>query len=377
MFKFILEADEIRQQLKTVLEDCAKDEHHTDMVSSTVDALVRHSARLDLLIAIVPPEAPGLHFIGGVATVDGRKISLTGTGETFSGALTRLNGELAEAIARALASRHSRPPLVLGGCAVAADTDGRTVDFGDSNGCAAHIDLEDASFSALLELIERDAAMLWWRGGRPADVLQLQGPSRARFRDFRNRLRADGEAREDLLLLLSEDFGVATVAAVSFAPNGLRFASGIAARPDAFSAACAAFREMCQMEVGLRLAALKREHSGEQGLSDGDRRQLRRARLITRAMLPISDAAARRGDGEPASTRAAGDQVRALASRLAQDGLEPALFDLSVADSPFVVAKAICPKLQSPSYQHVSARLRNVQQSAHFDAIVGHNVPLY
>ena len=54
-------------------------------------------------------------------------------------------------------------------------TSSRTPRFALGTGCGAGRSIEEAALHGLLELIERDASALWWRGGRAASAVPLEG----------------------------------------------------------------------------------------------------------------------------------------------------------------------------------------------------------
>lgn len=83
----------------------------------------------------------------------------------------------------------------------------------DSNGCAAGSSREDAILQGLLELVERDAAALWWenRALRPGiDLESLDSPYLRQVQDDYANLR-----RELWALDLTTDLGIPVVAALS------------------------------------------------------------------------------------------------------------------------------------------------------------------
>src|SRR5262249_21896023 len=83
----------------------------------------------------------------------------------------------------------------------------------DSNGCAAGVTAAEAIAHGLLELIERDAAALWWytRSRRPAVDLDAFGPPLVER--LRALFRAAG--RTFWALDLTTDLGVPVFAALS------------------------------------------------------------------------------------------------------------------------------------------------------------------
>lgn len=125
--------------------------------------------------------------------------------------------------------------------------DPAAVAVADSNGCACGSTVEDAKRTALLELIERDAAARWWYGQRKRECLDpaIFGPS-SELRDY-----LDARSRHFLLFNITTDLAVPVVAAASFEPDGSVVALGFAAKPSLTEAARAATVEMLATETSL------------------------------------------------------------------------------------------------------------------------------
>ena len=122
----------------------------------------------------------------------------------------------------------------------------------DSSGCASASTAADATLTALLECLERDAMALWWHGGVPPARLPLDlidGMQPRLFWWLEERLR------ETLLLDLTTDTGVPVVAAISADPGGRHVATGAAARFAPADAALCAVTEMLQTEAAMAQAA--------------------------------------------------------------------------------------------------------------------------
>lgn len=132
----------------------------------------------------------------------------------------------------------------------------------DSNGCAAGETPDSARLAALLELIERDAAGIWWyaRCRRPGiDPARLDRPA----------LQAALEARRQSgqtihLLDLTNDLQVPVVAAILLEEEQL-LGLGFGCKPNLGAAAVAAYLELCQMELSIAVAR-KRAHRQDEPL---------------------------------------------------------------------------------------------------------------
>ena len=145
-----------------------------------------------------------------------------------------------------------------------------------SLGYSAGVTFGGAVLHALLELIERDAAALWWRGGQRARLLPLEHPALPGAASMIRTLRGDRKERRSWLLDITTDLTIPTVAAVSFAPDGHGFCCGTATRTTLDAAAQSALREMCQMELAHHVARAKQRERGEAALNELDRHHISR-----------------------------------------------------------------------------------------------------
>lgn len=149
-----------------------------------------------------------------------------------------------------------------------------------STGCAAGATLEMATLRALLELIERDAVAIWWRGGRRGRAIAPDSEAARAAGELLEQVRQGRAERKTWLLDITTDLGIKAVAAVSARADGYGFAFGFAARLSLAEAARAAIFEMCQVELGQHVVAAKRRESGDGALNENDLRQLRRGILF-------------------------------------------------------------------------------------------------
>lgn len=231
-----------------------------------------------------------------------------------------------------------------------------------STGTAAAVGAERALDRALLELIERDAACLWWFGGARAATLDPASPEAAAVARLQAELRQSGKAaRITRVLDISSDLPIPVMAAFAHGPDGRDLAFGLAARHSPARAAGSALFELCQMELGLALARGKFAEAGEATLSDIDRRHLARAATAVEDLAPLdaTDADAPR-HRKPAAQSTGRDGPRATA--LAKAGVAAWHVDLTRPDSPLDVVKAIAPRLQPMPGDVVTVRLSLVQR---------------
>lgn len=214
-----------------------------------------------------------------------------------------------------------------------------------SIGCATARTAMEARLAATMELIERDAVALWWRGGRrprPLRVGPIEGPLQAKL---------DSGAR---LLDITTENGVPAVAAVSFRADGAGFCCGTAARPDLAGAARAALVELCQNELAILLVEAKRSALGEAALNPRDRTHLRRH-------AEVRDGAVFRPEGKPGTPSLPGDdaatRLDTLAARLRGAGMELFFLDHTRAGTGLPVLRALIPGLACEPSSTVAPRL--------------------
>lgn len=215
-----------------------------------------------------------------------------------------------------------------------------------SIGCAAGISPEGATLHGLLELIERDAVALWWRGGRRGRPIGLDEPAAAEAAARLARLRGRRLDRRAWLLDITTDVGVPAVAAVSFGQDGGGFCLGTAARPGLAGAAGAAIMEMAQSELAIEVVEAKRRERGDAALNATDHVHLRRFRGIHAGRCALVHPA---GPGRTTADLPTGTTAGALSAvlgRLGRLGLEALTLDLTRARFGIPVMRVLCPGLE-------------------------------
>lgn len=231
-----------------------------------------------------------------------------------------------------------------------------------SIGCAAGPTAEAAALHGLLELIERDAAALWWRGGQRGRPVAIEEPASQEAAALIAALRQGGRSpRRSWLLDITTDLGVPVVAAVSFGPAGDGFCCGLAARPTLRAAARAAVPETAQMELAHAVVQAKRRERGDAALNPADRAHLRRFAGIDagRCALvhPLGPCRAAAGADLPAASAA--EALRAVRGRIAAAGLEEVLtLDLTRTAFGIPVVRTLCPGLEVEPSRLAGPRLR-------------------
>lgn len=223
-----------------------------------------------------------------------------------------------------------------------------------SIGSAAGTSWDAAALHALLELIERDAASLWWRGGRRGSAV----PPGVGMEPLLAELRHAGLAsRRSWLLDITTDIGIPTVAAVSCQADGFGFAFGLATRPTLAAAARSATLEMCQLELAYAVIEAKRRERGEEALNDRDRVHLRRATAINADRCVLLQPLAAPVEHLRIDSPDPGAALEVIAKRLGGSGIEVFGIDLTRRRFGIPVARLMAPSLQIEPSEIVSPRL--------------------
>lgn len=389
-----------------------------DLVRRTADRhgdAIRGAAVLpERLFLLRSALAPGLRFVGGIATVerDGRVevFNQAGTGDEIEDAFAACLGETAERLAqiergadvvlrgnasdatgarvlpqvaeavrrcnptgdldampsidwveaRDLASGH--PTLVPADWCLRRPVEGplRIAGSAPSTGVAASPDPARATLSALLELIERDAAALWWIGGRRARAWAADGQAMQAGGAVLARVRQGVTSRASWLLDITTDLGVPCVAALSVDADGRELACGLAAHLDAGLAARRAVLEMCQMEVSNLLVAAKLGAQGPDALDPFEQRLLARNATIDATACELLHPHGPPRVVAPCDHLTANAAVARLGDVLRRHDIDVALVHFARVDMAFAVVSAVAPRLQLFPADVVSARLQAV-----------------
>ena len=234
-----------------------------------------------------------------------------------------------------------------------------------STGCAAGPTRDAATLSALLELVERDAAALWWQGGNPGRPLSLETLARADAAGLVARLRGEADNRAAWLLDITSDLGIPVFAAISFDKTGGGFASGLAARLDPAAAMRDALLELCQIELGHHIVAAKRKVRGEDALNDADRRKLRRSREMDAQRCAWLHPAGVPRDHPDADAVDPASGIDHIVGRMQAIGVEPLTVDLTRAAIGVPVMRALASGLQPFPSTISTARLAAARNRNH------------
>ena len=226
-----------------------------------------------------------------------------------------------------------------------------------SIGSAAGPSRDAAALHGLMELIERDAASLWWRGGQLARSIppQHEVVAEGLLRHLRHGASVQ---RRTWLLDITTDIGVPCVAAVSCRADGSGFAFGLAARPALEAAIRSATLEMCQLELADAVVMMKRSERGDDGLNAQDRIHLQRAAINAdqcRLLQPVAEY----GAHLPLYATEAGVMFGLIVQRLEKLGIEIFCLDLMRPRFAVPVIRVIAPGLQLEPSEIVTARLQD------------------
>lgn len=351
--------------------------------------------------------APGLILVGGElaltaaekAAIDGPGISATGSGLTLPEALTTFLGEAADLLSQfersgdiettevfeksplkggaivrgwigeALAQLppHQTISSVGGKILPGLDELALPADFclrrpaalrdlqpigALSSGCAAGPTVASATERAVLELVERDAAALWWYGGKPPCSVDKCSAHYDAGMALLSDLRRSASGRITTFLDISTDLNVPVFAAVSMDRDGMGFACGLGSRLESDAALGAAVRELCQMELAAPLSSLKSQARGASSLTLADQRHLQRAAWLARDCQLLAPT-----EITSATANAAPRNVDELIATLHDRDVRLAIFDLTREDIAVPVIRVVSPDLQPFASAPATARL--------------------
>ena len=314
----------------------------------------------------------GIEYLSQLQT--GSDVLLKPSVDDWSG---KLGPKALELVVR-LSERRLQPERVLSRCRATRLTDGGEVwlpadiclrrppaqrDFAPpfplSIGSAAGPSRDAAALHGLLELIERDAASLWWRGGQLARSIPAEHEARRVAEELLQRLRRGASVlRRTWLLDITTDIGVPCVAAVSCRADGGGFAFGLAARPTLEAAVRSAILEMCQLELADAIVAAKRGERGDDALNAQDRIHLQRAAINAdqcRLLQPSAEYAAHL----PLHATEASVMFTLIVERLERMGIDTFCIELTRERFAVPVVRVIAPGLQLEPSEIVTERLKD------------------
>jgi ribosomal protein S12 methylthiotransferase accessory factor len=280
----------------------------------------------------------------------------------FSAHRLRPGAELSWYPARRLTDHSGTEALLPADLCLRRPPDRREIEppFPLSNGSAAGTSWDAAALHGMLELIERDAASLWWRGGNRGGMIPPQHEAQVMAGALLPRLRQDVTRRRSWLLDITTDIGVPCVAAISCSANGFGFAFGMAARPTLKAAARSAIFEMCQLELALAVVEAKCRESGEAALNKRDQGHRRRATMIDADRCPLLQPASERKRHLAIEATDPGAMLQLIGNRLEQFGIETFGLNLTRPQLAVPVARVIAPGLQPEPSEIITPRLADM-----------------
>ena len=232
--------------------------------------------------------------------------------------------------------------------------------FALSTGSAAGKSWDAAALHGLLELIERDAASLWWLGGNRAKSIPPGDEAQIIAESLLAQLRQGASSRRSWLLDITTDIGVPSVAAISCTSSGAGFAFGLAARQTLAAAARAAVLEMCQGELAHAVVEAKCRERGEAALNARDRLHRHHATMLNADRCLLLQPTSGSSRHEAISATDPGTVLRQIADRLAQLGIEIFGLDLTRPNFDIPVARVIAPGLQPLPSEIMTQRLKTM-----------------
>ena len=227
-----------------------------------------------------------------------------------------------------------------------------------SMGCAAGPSKADAVLHGLCELVERDAAGLWWRGGMRGRPLALDDPVSGEAAALLAKLREGNASRRTWLLDITTDLGIPAVAAVSCRADGKGFAFGLGARPTVTGAARAPSWSFARTSWRMPWWPPSRPRADRRSSTPATAiisRAPRASMPTTCALLHPQGMPARR---EACPSQDAVSQIGWLATRLADAGIETFVIDLTRPRFAVPVVRVVAPGLQIEPSQLENPRLQ-------------------
>ncbi len=130
---------------------------------------------------------------------------------------------------------------------------------GNSNGCAAGATLDEAIVTGFLELVERDAAAIWWYGLHRRSEIAIEG--RDSCREIKEWFLKKGRTCQ--VVDISTDLGIPVCAAISTKHDGSDLKLGFAASFDAAAAIEKSLTELAQLLIVDQLQESAIRQAGE------------------------------------------------------------------------------------------------------------------
>ncbi|WP_395316770.1 TOMM precursor leader peptide-binding protein [Variovorax sp. UC74_104] len=203
-----------------------------------------------------------------------------------------------------------------------------------SNGCAAGNTREEAILQGFLELVERDAAAVWWYGRHRRPAIGLDSlPD-----EILGRIeRACGPRWERWVLDITHDFGIPVVVAVGRHRDTGAWAIGFGCSPDRPLACERALTEMSQLIAAGKTLAVPADEGAEE-VGEGTEEGAPPAFL-----MPAGTAGA--APAVPGGRADIAAEIRRCVGIAASLGLETIVLDHTRPDVPLCTVKVVVPGL--------------------------------
>ena len=251
-----------------------------------------------------------------------------------------------------------------------------TPPFKLSSGCAAGPTFEAAALHGMLELIERDAASLWWRGGVRGRMVALEGHAVATAAALVAQARSGTNTRRTWLLDITTDLDIPSIVAISSRLDGSGFACGLAARLTMQDAVRSALMEMCQMELAYVVVEAKRQEGGNEALNEYDLRHIARSTLVDTASCELLHPTAPSRQVTEIIAETPARQLEALVERLSVKGIETFAMDLTRPTFAIPVVRIAAPALQMEPCEIAAERLTSARNRTGGGEIYTHGISL-
>lgn len=214
----------------------------------------------------------------------------------------------------------------------------RQADFcqADSNGCAAGNTIEEAILQGYYELVERDAASLWWYRRMVRPGVDLDSFAVPRVLLARQALAQNG--RQLHVLDITSDVGVYTFAAITADARGRGIAIGLASHLDATAAVAAAVADVMWQEIVV--------HQPGAQVHRATRLWLRKASLGDSGHLRPGAESRALPDYPNLATADIRHDLQVCVRAAAKVGIEVLALDQSRGETGFAVARVIAPGMR-------------------------------
>jgi ribosomal protein S12 methylthiotransferase accessory factor len=239
-----------------------------------------------------------------------------------------------------------------------SDPENKPFCVADSNGCAAGNVIEEAILQGFLELVERDAAAIWWYNRVCRPGVEFDDFTSVPLRRVRPFFHQQG--RDLHVLDITADFGIPVFVAVSADAAGGSIMFGLGAHLDARLALSRAIAELYQVVAGYYI---RQDVSGEKLLfPDCDLEAWMESAKRDDQPYIIPEKATRELPSRNASlvNEDLLEEVRLCVSIAAKHNMETLLLDLTQPDLEFCAVRVVVPGLRHYRAQFGPGRLYDV-----------------